>query len=172
MPSWPNQCDYKDALQNPDTAFRDPDLKASTAERSPMGVPRARAGAFAGVYKMTGSRRVIALKLFNFPNADRASRYQAVSDYLKSLGPLKPSTLVKFQYHTEGIRVGKGWYPTLTMEWVKGTALGEWVREAMARRNPDVAAVRAMADSWVKLVQEIQKVQIAHGDLQHDNVMV
>ena len=134
MPSWPNQCDYKDALQNPDTAFRDPDLKASTAERSPMGVPRARAGAFAGVYKMTGPRGVVALKLFNFPNEDRASRYQAVSDYLKSLGPKKPATLVKFQYHTEGIRVGKGWYPTLTMEWVKGKSLGEWLREAMVRK--------------------------------------
>jgi hypothetical protein len=172
MPSWPNQCDYKDALQNPDTAFQDPDLKASQAERSPMGVPRARAGAFAGVYKMTGPKGTIALKLFNFPNADRASRYQAVSDYLNSLGPRKPSTLVKFQYHTEGIRVGKGWFPTLTMDWVKGQSLGEWLRETMTRRSPDLAAVRAMAEAWVKLVQEIQQVQIAHGDLQHDNVLV
>lgn len=172
MSNWPNQCDYKDALQNPDTAFRDPELRASTAERSPMGVPRARAGAFAGVYKMTGPRGVVALKLFNFPNEDRASRYKAVSDYLNSLGKRKPSTLVKFQYHTEGIRVGKGWFPTLTMEWVKGQSLGEWVRDAMLRRPPDVAAIRAMADAWVQLVQDIQQVQIAHGDLQHDNVMV
>ena len=45
MASWPTQSDYKDSLQNPDTAFRDPDLKQSQAERSPMGVPRARSGA-------------------------------------------------------------------------------------------------------------------------------
>ena len=32
MPSWPTQSDYKDALQNPDSAFRAPDLKASQAE--------------------------------------------------------------------------------------------------------------------------------------------
>jgi hypothetical protein len=172
MPSWPNQCDYKDALQNPDLAFDDPVLQASRAERSPMGIPRARAGAFAAVYKMTGPKGVIALKLFNFPNPDRASRYQAISDYLKSLGPRKPATLVGFQYHTEGIRVGKGWYPTLTMDWVKGQSLGEWVREAMTQRSPNLAAVRAMADAWVQLVQEIQQAQIAHGDLQHDNVMV
>ena len=36
MPPWPTQSDYKDSLQNPDTAFRDPDLRASQAERSPM----------------------------------------------------------------------------------------------------------------------------------------
>ena len=29
-----------------------------------------------------------------------------------------------------------------------------------------------MADSWVRLVEDIQAAEIAHGDLQHDNVMV
>ncbi len=172
MPAWPSQSDYKDALQNPDTAFRDPDLKASAAEKSPMGVPRARSGAFASVYKMTRGTKAIALKLFNFPNEDRAARYQAVSDYLKKLGAKKPTAMVGFEYHPEGIRIGKAWYPTLTMEWVKGKSLGEWVREAMEQKKPNTDAVRKMADAWIQLVLEIQAAQIAHGDLQHDNVMV
>ena len=137
-----------------------------------MGVPRARSGAFASVYKMVRGTRAVALKLFNFPNQDRAGRYRAVSDYLRNLGARKPAGLVGFEYHPEGIRVGKWWYPTLTMEWVRGKALGEWVREALERRNPDTAAVRALADSWVRLVEDIQAAEIAHGDLQHDNVMV
>jgi hypothetical protein len=172
MPSWPTQSDYKDALQNPDTAFRDPELQVSQAERSPMGVPRARSGAFASVYKMLRGPSAIALKLFNFPNEDRASRYQAVSDYLKKLGAKKPSSMVSFQYHPQGIRVGKLWYPTLTMEWVKGKSLGEWVREAMERKVPDVTAVKAMAEAWSQLVSDILTASISHGDLQHDNVMV
>jgi len=173
MPAWPTQSDYKDALQNPDTAFRDSDLRVSQAERSPMGVPRARSGAFASVYKMTGPQGVVALKLFNFPNEDRAQRYKAVSDYLElELGPKKPPCVVKFQYHLEGIRVGKGWFPTLTMPWVKGVSLGEWVRQTIERKNPDVAAMKKMAESWAALVQQLQDAKIAHGDLQHDNVMV
>lgn len=172
MPSWPTQSDYKDALQNPDTAFRDPELQASEAERSPMGVPRARSGAFASVYKMLRGPNAIALKLFNFPNEDRASRYQAVSDYLKKLGAKKPGALVSFKYHAEGIRVGKWWYPTLTMEWVKGKSLGEWVRESMEKKVPDVAAVKAMSEAWCQLVSDIQTAAISHGDLQHDNIMV
>ncbi len=173
MASWPTQSDYKDSLQNPDTAFRDPDLRLSQAERSPMGVPRARSGAFASVYKMTGPKGVVALKLFNFPNEDRARRYKAVSDYLeKELGPKKPPCVVKFQYHTEGMRVGKAWYPTLTMAWVKGVSLGEWVRQTVEKKVPDLAAVRKMADSWAALVQQLQNTKITHGDLQHDNVMV
>ena len=173
MASWPTQSDYKDSLQNADTAFRDPDLRASTAERSPMGVPRARSGAFASVYKMTGPKGVVALKLFNFPNEDRARRYKAVSDYLETeLGPKKPPCVVKFQYHTEGMRVGKAWYPTLTMAWVKGVSLGEWVRQTVEKKVPDLAAVRKMADSWAALFQQLQTAKITHGDLQHDNVMV
>lgn len=173
MPSWPTQSDYKDALQNPDTAFRDRDLQQSAAERSPMGVPRARSGAFASVYKMTGPKGTVALKLFNFPNEDRAQRYKAVSDYLEQeLGPKKPPCVVKFQYHLEGIRVGKGWFPTLTMAWVKGVSLGEWVRQTVEKKNPDVAAVKKMSESWAALVQQLQDNRIAHGDLQHDNVMV
>jgi hypothetical protein len=173
MPAWPTQSDYKDSLQNPDTAFRDPDLRTSQAERSPMGVPRARSGAFASVYKLTGPKGTLALKLFNFPNEDRANRYKAVSDYLeKELGPKKPPCVVKFQYHLEGIRVGKGWYPTLTMAWVKGVSLGEWVRQTIEKKVPDVAAMKKMAESWVALVQQLQDAKIAHGDLQHDNVMV
>jgi hypothetical protein len=173
MPAWPTQSDYKDSLQNPDTAFREPDLKGSQAERSPMGVPRARSGAFASVYKMTGPKGTVALKLFNFPNDDRAQRYKAVSDYLeKELGPKKPPCVVKFQYHLEGIRVGKHWYPTLTMAWVKGVSLGEWVRQTVERKVPDVAAIRKMAEDWVALVRQLQETRIAHGDLQHDNVMV
>lgn len=173
MASWPTQSDYKDSLQNPDTAFRDPDLRLSQAERSPMGVPRARSGAFASVYKMTGPKGVVALKLFNFPNEDRARRYKAVSDYLElTLGPKKPPCVVKFQYHTEGIRVGKLWYPTLTMAWVKGVSLGEWVRQTTEKKVPDVAGLKKMAESWVNLVQQLQAAKIAHGDLQHDNVMV
>ncbi|AMV22874.1 hypothetical protein VT84_00580 [Gemmata sp. SH-PL17] len=173
MPSWPTQSDYKDALQNPDTAFRDPDLRQSRAERSPMGVPRARSGAFASVYKMTGPKGVVALKLFNFPNEDRARRYQAVSDYLElTLGPRKPSCVVKFRYHTNGIRVGKLWYPTLTMSWVRGVSLGEWVRQAVERKAAGIADIRKMADSWVALTEQLQTAKIAHGDLQHDNIMV
>lgn len=172
MSNWPTQSDYKDALQNPDTAFRDPQLRASQVERSAMGLPRARSGAFASVYKMTHSSGVVALKLFNFPNPDRAARYRAVSDHLQALRAGKPAGLVGFHYHPEGIRVGKAWYPTLTMDWVTGPTLGEWVRAAMTRNPPDAAALRRLADAWVQLVTRLRAAQIAHGDLQHDNVLV
>ena len=90
----------------------------------------------------------------------------------RNLEPRNPTRWWGFEYHPEGIRVGKGWYPTLTMDWVKGKSLGEWVREAMQRKNPDLAAVKSMSEAWAQLVLNIQEASIAHGDLQHDNVLV
>lgn len=171
MASWPAQADYRDALQNPDVAFREPTLRRATVEMNRMRVPRARSGAFASVYKLTrADGQAVALKLFNFPSDDRQRRYEEVSKHLAALSGRKPDSLVGFSYQREGIKIGAAWYPIQTMDWVKGESLGEWVRGRMTAR--DVPAVRAMADKWVQLVCKLQAADIAHGDLQHDNVMV
>lgn len=171
MASWPAQGDYRDALQNLDLAFRDPVLRSCTVERNRMGVPRARAGAFASVYKLTRPNgQAIALKLFNFPSEDRQRRYQKVSEHLVRLGARRPNCLVEFAYQLDGIRVGANHLPIQTMAWVTGQTLGQWVRDKMAAR--DHAAVRKMADHWAELVTTLRAADIAHGDLQHDNVMV
>jgi len=178
MSDWPAQADYRDALQNVATALRTDVLGVCAdgeVERNKMKVPRARAGAFASVYKLICPRGgATALKLFNFPSPDRQRRYQAVVDHLKKLGPKAPPGLVKFHYEAEGINVRiRGQrlaFPVQTMDWVKGVSLGEWVRETMAKK--DHKAVRVMAGLWAKLVAGLQDAKIAHGDLQHDNVMV
>ncbi len=171
MASWPAQADYRDALQNPDVAFREPTLRRATVELNRMKVPRARSGAFASVYKLTQPNGLsVALKLFNFPSDDRQRRYEEVSKHLAGLSGRKPDSLVGFSYQREGIKIGAAWYPIQTMDWVKGESLGEWVRKRMTAGQ--VPAVRGMADKWVQLVCKLQAADIAHGDLQHDNVMV
>jgi len=168
---WPVQSDYRDALQNPNGAFSDAFLKQCEVERNKMKVPRARSGAFASVYKLTHTTKTVALKLFNFASAEREGRYQKVSEYVEKLGAQCPQSLVAFRYDTQGIRIKKEFYPLQTMDWVKGLSLGEWVRQTVEEKK-DAKAIRKMADDWGKLVLELQKAKISHGDLQHDNVMV
>ena len=171
MAGWPAQADYRDALQNADIAFKDPVLRACQVERNRMGVPKARSGAFASVYKLLKSNgEAVALKLFNFPSEDRQRRYEAVSKHLSALGAKRPDSLVGFHYAREGITIGGRSYPFQTMDWVKGETLGEWTRQRMKAK--DTAAMRSMADLWVQLVLKLQSADIAHGDLQHDNVMI
>jgi hypothetical protein len=56
------------------------------------------------------------------------------------------------------------------MEWVEGITLLEWVRRQV--QAGAAAELRAMADRWTALVRELKQYRIAHGDLQHDNILV
>ncbi len=56
------------------------------------------------------------------------------------------------------------------MPWVEGATLGNWMDEAA--RQGGAARLRRMADRWITLVADLQANRIAHGDLQHGNVMV
>ena len=173
MASWPTQSDYKDALQNPDTAFRDPDLQGEPGRAQPDGRSACPVRCVRQRLQDDRGTKAIALKLFNFPNEDRASRYQAVSDYLKSLGPKKPGRPGQVPLPPRGHPHRQG----VVSDTHDGMGEGEVARRMGPRgdgaeANPDLAAVRAMAEAWVQLVHEIQAANIAHGDLQHDNVMV
>jgi hypothetical protein len=165
--TWPTQTDYNNALQNPARVFAVPELQQGTVELNRLGVPRARSGAFANVYKLTRGTRQIAVKLFLYPNPQRLERYQTVSEHLRQV---RLSCLVPFTYHDRGIRIGGEWYPVQAMDWVKGESLGEWVRVQLATFN--LAALATMADHWSALVRELKSARIAHGDLQHDNILV
>ena len=56
------------------------------------------------------------------------------------------------------------------MDWVEGETLFDWVRAALSGGRPRGAGRGGAA--WLALVNELADAQIAHGDLQHANVMV
>ena len=56
------------------------------------------------------------------------------------------------------------------MEWVQGETLFQWLRARSLEGNRE--AIATMADRWLEAVQELSDNSLAHGDLQHANVMV
>jgi len=69
---------------------------------------------------------------------------------------------------SEGIRVGGAWYPILKMKWIEGESLISFVEKNL--HSP--AILRNLATSWIRLLADMQRAKIAHGDLQHGNVLV
>lgn len=168
--AWPTAADFSMMMQQPAIAFKDPDLKQVTIERDAHNLPRARSGAFANVYKGLFQRKrdPIAIRVFTSEGRERRDRYQAIDDYLKKRPPLK--SLVGFAYHDKGILVNGKRYPLVTMDWVSGDTLYDWLRvKCTGSRGNDV---RQMADNWLTTTKELKAARIAHGDLQHANVMV
>jgi hypothetical protein len=167
---WPNPSDFSRILQTPQVAFRAAELKACQIEKNALGQPRPRAGNFATVYRgMLPDGDSIAVRVFNLGRDERRERYEAISQYLNGR---TLACLVNFEYIESGIRSpsdGK-FYPLITMQWVQGDTIFGWLARQAQRR--DAAAILSAADQWVDLVDQLRRAHIAHGDLQHGNIMV
>jgi len=163
--SWPTPQDYNEAIQNPQSSFDDPDLRAGRATLTPLGLPRPITGNFASVYRMRCPGQDWAVRCFWREFDDLQQRYAAISAHLRSAQ--LPYT-VGFQYLPRGIKVHGHWYPILKMEWVEGQLLNEYVEQ----HRHDPAALRRLAGRWRDMVRTLEGASLAHGDLQHGNVLV
>jgi len=170
MSTWPLISDFARMVQNPQVAFRAPELKQCTVEMNHLGQPKARSGNFATVYRgFRADGKSFAIRVFNRRQDERLEHYRTVSEYLDQRAV---SSIVKFDYDERGIRsAGDGkLYPLLTMDWVPGITLFEWVRDRS--REGYAEALGIAADVWLHLVRELLEQEVVHGDLSHGNVMV
>lgn len=162
--SWPSGQDYREAIQSPTSAFLDNDLRNCAVECDKLGLPRPRSGGFATVYKVIG-HKIWAVRCFNRELKDQQERYMAISGCLQAL---KLPYIVDFAFLEEGIRVKGRWYPILKMEWVAGDPLNIFVEKNL--KNPH--ALVKLAQNWITMMGDLHRAGIAHGDLQHGNILV
>jgi hypothetical protein len=162
---WPTQAKYVEALQDPPGAFSDPDLQAGIVDANALGLPRPRSGQMASVYKVFDGRKTWAVRCFNFRSDERAERYRAISDFLaRSVNRYT----VGFAYLPAGIVVDAQPYPIVKMEWVEGDLLDAYIGRHLGAPR----VLGRLARSWVEMVRDLHALGMAHGDLQHGNVLV
>ena len=166
---WPLASQFSALLQRPAIAFKDERLRGCTIERNEQGQPRPWSGAFAVVYKGTyQDGQPTAIRVFTSESSERRERYMLSSSYLR-LHRLK--CLVNFEYRDDSIRCSDGkWYPLILMDWVDGETLFKWTRKKCLENNG--AALAAAAGCWIALIRELEENNVAHGDLQHANIIV
>src|SRR5437660_553711 len=165
QPKFPSAGDYMEAIQSPRACFSLADLRRSEAVVDPLGLPAVHAGNFTYVFKLhlpDGS--VVAARCFARFLSDRQRRYNLMARYL---GEQCPGYFVNFAYEPRGIRVRDAWYPILRMDWVDGVTLNRHVERVL----DDQAAVRGLSLQWRELVVNLERHHVAHGDLQHGNVL-
>lgn len=166
MADYPTPSDYQEALQTPDAAFVDPELQDATPRTNVLGLPQPITGAFAAVFPVTtdaGARYAVKCFLADVP--DQRARYEAVADMLDTVDH---DVFVEFAYQPDGVRAGGEAYPLLKMEWAEGTTLNRFVEAH--RDQPEV--LDRLVDAWADLMSNLEAMDLAHGDLQHGNVLV
>jgi hypothetical protein len=163
--SWPTPLDYFEAMQNPRASLGDSELQAGHAEEDDWGLPKPRGGTYASVYKVICSSRSWAVRCFVKEFLDQQERYAAISSQLATS---KFSFATHFQFLKQGIRVYGNWYPVIKMEWVEGEGFIPYVDSNIQKPQ----TLRSLGSDIVDIVRVLNRERVAHGDLQHGNILI
>jgi hypothetical protein len=165
--TYPAAGDYYKAVQFPARSFTVPKLQRAEFVWDSLGPTLAR-GSSAVVFQATMEGRPQALRCYIRDDASSRDRYSALNAYLArhDLSPYVSGA----NWLDNAIRVNQATWPVLTMEWIDGRTLNEYVDFLVAGSN--AAALTTLAARWRELVALLQRSEFAHGDLQHGNVMV
>jgi hypothetical protein len=157
--------DYNEAIQSPQHCFEDSDLRTGRVELNRLGLPKAASGAFASVYKVTTATGDWAVRCFLTARRDQGDRYKLISEYVL-FDDL--DCTVDFHFVEKGIKVGGQWYPIVKMPWIEGPTLDVYVHQI----KNDRSKLLALKDDFYNLSMALETAGIAHGDLQHGNIIV
>jgi hypothetical protein len=161
---------YYSAIQNPRTAFRDPELKTCLVEVQPglfgATLPKPYSGGFTVTYHLYNRAGVSwAVRCFIKDVPELQRRYDALGRFLAET---RSSYFVPAACQYEGIQVNAAWHPIIKMQWVEGQQLNAFVETQIA----NTTGLAKVTDEFERLVQALEQWGIAHGDLQHGNILV
>lgn len=122
-------------------------------------------GSNATVFKICIAKKNYALRCFNRLEPEILERSRKISEFLTTQSfPF----LVDYEFVDQGIEVDGLVYPVVLMDWVESVSL-----ESYVETNADNAArMDHLITSFNKIVATLQDNHLAHGDLQHRNVVL
>jgi hypothetical protein len=162
----PQGGDYFRALQSP-RCFPHPSLAGSTVRMRARGIsgPVLVSGRCGVVCDVAHRGRRYAVKCFTEQIQNLSERYDAISGRLASI---RQPWKIAFEFIPEGILVDGNDYPVLKMDWVQGSTLEHYIAAHLGNRSE----LTRLQQRFQAVVRDLADAGIAHGDLQHGNILV
>lgn len=161
---YPSSEDFIIGVQNLDKMVFDPVLRGGKIKSTPTG-PTRYSGGFSLVFPIETDTGKYALRCWIANIGESEKRYKSISAHINKV---QLPYFVDFQYILNGILAkGKRW-PIIRMNWVEGTDLKSYIKSVL--KAPD--KLEELASSFRNMVATLHDNHIAHGDLQHRNIMV
>lgn len=163
---FPYHDEYGLAIVMPEASFKDSDLRNSNYEFNEiLRCPVSSSGAFAITYHFFNGYNDWAVRCFTSEVKNIEKRYEAIGRFIDS----NPSDyFVEARLIEEGIRVGGTWYPIIKMKWVKGDLLIDYLKKNLGSRT----ILSQLLYEFQNLLKFLESKDVAHGDLQHGNMIV
>ena len=163
----PRGDEYNQSIQNPLSAFRDGELKLCKYEQTPLGLPKPYSGGFTTTYHLFNHpTKDFAVRCFTRQINELEKRYSAISNFLKA--NQASSYFVNAEFQQQGINVNGTFYPIIKMDWSQGLQLNFFITKNIGNHK----VIEQLLTDFKNLILELEKKRVAHGDLQHGNIIV
>lgn len=122
-------------------------------------------GGFTVVFPVIVDQEKWAFRCWHTEIGNVRDRFQIISDYINDLSS---PHFCSFYYCDNGLVVDGNLIPTTRMKWVEGIQLNEYLQ----KYKDDKGRLSSLVTEFVAMCKELHKHHIAHGDLQHGNILV
>lgn len=163
----PNGQQYNEAIQHPNICFTDTVLRGGTIEKLPPFniMPKPYSGGFTSTYKVITANGNWAVRCFTKDIGELQRRYQAYSNFFTTN---HSRYFVEADCLTNGILVNGNRFPVIKMKWLEGKALNSFIETNLN----NATVLSNILTQFKNLVLELERLGVAHGDLQHGNILV
>ena len=162
MPSVPS---IRTSIENKDVLVLDEHAKLGNFQRDARNRLVAYTGGFSVVFPYRNfNGEEWAFRCWHSDIGDMRQRMQILSAELRKL---RLPYLCDFEYVPEGLVIDGKIYPATRMKWIEGQNLKEYICS-----HRDKGALLKLADDFLKMCNDLHANHIAHGDLQHENILV
>ena len=165
MPELPSRTDIVTAMRNPQVSYKVPELEGGNILQKGSRIIQY-SGGYTTVFPFVDrSGNKIAVRCWIADIGEAKKRTQAIANHLIALNS---PYFAKFSYVEDALLVKGDLFPVVVMDWVEGETLKEYINDHIH----DSGAITALAEQFKSMVHHFHQNNIAHGDLQHGNIMV
>lgn len=159
-----NPADIVDIIQVP-ALIKDEFIKAGKVILDHRQNPIHYTGGFAIVFPFLVNNDKWAFRCWYNSVGNIGTRLQILSDQLKRISL---PYFCQFHYTEKGIVLDGNIRPTTRMKWIDGLNIKDYI----CKNAYDKPKLLGLASSFKQMCTDLHKAKIAHGDLQHGNIMV
>src|SRR5262245_19679414 len=163
----PSRRKYNDAVLKPEKCFKDPELQRAQPKLKGNGEPFYMSGQFAIVYKLQCGERPLAFKCWTVDIGNASRIYKEITEHLRAKKE-EPSYFITFDYLPDAICIDGEAFPGIKMDWVEGMTLRKFVGENLHKPKQ----LLELANSFQTMARALHRIEVAHADLQGENIMV
>lgn len=164
--NYPSRADIVTAMRNPQVSFKADELIGGTIIQKGSRVTQY-SGGYTTVFPFNNrSGKKVAVRCWIADIGNAKLKTQEISSYLMSLNS---PYFCNFKYIDNALLINGDVHPIVLMDWSEGKPLKEFINDNIYSSPSIITKVR---ENFREMVAYFHRQNIAHGDLQHGNILV